>query len=201
VLPLDEIIEAVLAAGCRWISVREKDLPASEQIAVAARLRPMAQRFGACLILHGAVLYTGFAASILDGVHLPDRPDACSATAWRKEGKLVGRSVHASAQAQAADPSELDYLIAGPVHETASKPGYGPPLGTAGLADFVHATSLPVIAIGGIRPANIRAVMATGAAGIAVMGSVMRAREPADEMRKMLDALDDARSQRCPRCG
>jgi thiamine-phosphate pyrophosphorylase len=48
------------------------------------------------------------------------------------------------------DPAPLDYVIAGPVFETASKPGYGPALGPEGLAGIVKASRVPVIAIGGV---------------------------------------------------
>ena len=30
--PLVEVVAAALAAGCRWVSVREKDLPEDDQI-------------------------------------------------------------------------------------------------------------------------------------------------------------------------
>jgi thiamine-phosphate pyrophosphorylase len=51
--PLPEIVGAALSAGCRWISLREKDLPEDEQIPLARLLLPMIRRHGARLSIHG----------------------------------------------------------------------------------------------------------------------------------------------------
>src|SRR5262245_65315821 len=51
--PLADIVRAALAAGCRWVSVREKDLSEEEQINLARTLLPMVRRSGARLSLHG----------------------------------------------------------------------------------------------------------------------------------------------------
>ena len=90
-------------------------------------------------------------------------------------------------------PAELDYLVVGPVYESASKPGYGPSLGRNGLAAFARSTSLPVIAIGGVEPVHVGALMKAGAAGLAVMGSVMRASDPGRQVRALIAALNEAR--------
>jgi thiamine-phosphate pyrophosphorylase len=185
-------VTAALAAGCRWVSLREKDLLAGEQIACAGKLLPLAHRFGARFTIHGDIA----AATMVDGVHLPESGDARAARERLGPGKLIGLSVHTPDQAKAADPSALDYLIAGPVFETASKPGYGPTLGAKGLAEFVQATILPIIAIGGIDAANIAEVMRAGATGVAVMGAIMRASDPRQTTRGLIAALERARDQR-----
>jgi thiamine-phosphate pyrophosphorylase len=190
VLPLADIVAAALAGGCRWVSLREKDLLEDEQVAWAEKLLPLAHRFGARLTVHGDIA----AASILDGVHLPEGGNARAARERLGTEKLIGLSVHTPDQAKAADTSALDYLIAGPVFETASKPGYGPALGAKGLIEFVRATTLPVITIGGIDAANIAEMMQRGAAGVAVMGGVMRSSESAQTVRELIAALKDAKA-------
>jgi thiamine-phosphate pyrophosphorylase len=195
-LPLAEVVASALVAGCRWVSIREKDLPPPQQIALARALLPLVRRFGAQLVLHGdpAVARAGG----LDGVHLAAGRDPAAARAQLGPAGLVGLSIHSVREAAAVDRAAVDYLIAGPVHATASKPGYGPPLGIDGLAAIVRASGAPVIAIGGVTPAHVKDVMAAGAAGIAVMGSVMRAREPGQEVKALLAALA-ARHQPRPR--
>jgi thiamine-phosphate pyrophosphorylase len=188
-LPLVDVVAAALAGGCRWISLREKDLLQDEQVAWAEKLLPLAHRFGARLTVHGDIA----AATILDGLHLPEGGDARAARDRLGPEKLIGLSVHTPKQAAEADTAALDYLIAGPVYESASKPGYGPALGAAGLAEFVRSTSLPIIAIGGIDAANIAEVMEVGTAGVAVMGGVMRAFDPAETVRELIAALMQAR--------
>ena len=190
-LPLAQIVEAALAAGCRWISLREKDLPESKQLAMAASLRPLTQRFGAHLTVHGTMACNEPVAALFNGIHLPHGADPALARDWHGKGKLVGRSIHAAAQASAA--SEGDYLIAGPVYETASKPGYGPALGPEGFRAFARATSLPVLAIGGVDARNVGELMQAGAAGVAVMGGIMRSPNPGSETRALVDALSAVR--------
>jgi thiamine-phosphate pyrophosphorylase len=188
-LPLVDMVAAALAGGCRWISLSEKDLWEGEQVAWAEKLLPLAHRFGARLTVHGDIA----AATILDGIHLPGGGDARAARDRLGPEKLIGLSVHTPQQTAAADTAALDYLVAGPVYESASKPGYGPALGPKSLGEFVRSTSLPIIAIGGIDAANIAAVIQAGAAGVAVMGGVMRASDPARTVQELIAALKQAR--------
>ena len=67
-LPLVDLVRAVLAAGCRWVSVREKDLSEEDQIALVLTLLPMVRRHGACLTLHGHAALSKACGS--DGVRL-----------------------------------------------------------------------------------------------------------------------------------
>src|SRR5678816_4100842 len=108
-------------------------------------------------------------AAGLDGVHLPAGADAAAARAVLGVQKLIGISIHGAAEARMLDRT-IDYAVLGPVHETASKPGYGPALEVEGVRLIVSATPVPVIAIGGITPERISDVMSAGAAGVAVMG-------------------------------
>ena len=189
VLPLAEVVTAALEGGCRWISFREKDLPLSEQVALAENLLPAVRRFAARLTLHGDVE----AGEHFDGVHLAEGGDVRAARRRLGSEKLLGLSVHTPRQAALADPTLLDYVIAGPVYESTSKPGYGPALGSAGIADFVHATTLPIIAIGGVIGAHIPELIEAGVAGVAVMGSVMRASDPARVVGALIAALKAAK--------
>jgi thiamine-phosphate pyrophosphorylase len=189
-LPLVDMVTAALAAGCRWISLREKDLPESEQLAWASRILPLARRFGARFTIHDNIN----GAMIVDGVHLPEGGDAQAARKHLGPEKLIGLSVHTPKQAAAADLAALDYLVAGPVYESASKPGYGPALGAKDLAEFARSTSLPIIAIGGIDAANVAEVMQAGAAGVAAMGGVMRASDPERAVRELIAVLQEAKS-------
>lgn len=184
---LMEVVAAALEAGCRWLSVREKDLSKDEQVALAQKLLPLARRRGARLILHGDADLARQAG--LDGVHLSAGSDAGAARALLGPHALVGLSVHRIDELAGLDPAAIDYVIAGPAYETASKPGYGPALGPDGLAAFVRATSIPVIAVGGIAAHNAAAILAAGVAGIAVMGGVMRADDAGAELRGLVAAL------------
>jgi thiamine-phosphate pyrophosphorylase len=103
------------------------------------------------------------------GVHL--RHDSMPTEAVRRlvpEGFLVGRSVHSPGEAVAA--GRVDYLLAGTVFPTASKPGAARTLGVDGLAEIVQAVAVPVLAIGGVTPDRFDEIASTGAAGVAGVG-------------------------------
>jgi len=82
-------------------------------------------------------------------------------------GFLVGRSVHARDDVSTAARG-ADYLLYGNVYETSSKPGL-PPAGLSRLADVVRATTVPVLAVGGMSIERIPAVLGAGAVGFAAI--------------------------------
>jgi thiamine-phosphate pyrophosphorylase len=185
--PLADVLGAAFAAGCRWASLREKDLPANEQVQLARDLLALARRFGARLTLHGdpgVALQAG-----VDGVHLSAGADAAAARALLGHEKRIGISIHSAAEARALDRSLIDYAVLGPVYETASKPGYGPALGAEGVRLIARIASVPIVAIGGITPERVAAVVEAGARGVAVMGNAMRSPDPGAEIKALLAAM------------
>jgi thiamine-phosphate pyrophosphorylase len=192
--PLPAVVDAALAAGCRWVSLREKDMPADEQILLARSLLSAVHAQGGKLMLHGEVALARNAG--VDGVHLPAGRDAAAARTLIGVDKILGVSIHTVTEAERIDPAHVDYALAGPAFETPSKPGYGPEIGRRGLTDIARACRVPVLAIGGINAARLGEVLAGGAAGAAVMGGVMRAADPAQEMRALLASLNGALAMR-----
>lgn len=185
--PLAEIISAAIAGGCRWISVREKDLPEDEQALLARRLLPLVRAAGARLLIHGKAALPALAGA--DGVHLSSNADAAAARTRLGPNKLIGISIHSVGEAASIVPADIDYALAGPAFETPSKPGYGPEIGRKGLAEIARAAPVPVLAIGGINALRVPELVAAGAAGVAVMGGVMRAADPETEIRGLIAAL------------
>lgn len=198
-VPLAALIASALGAGCRWVSLREKDLPEDEQIVLARQLLPKARAASARLMVHGEARLAALAGT--DGVHLPSGSDPAVARALLGPGKLIGVSIHTVPEAEAIDPAHVDYALAGPAFETASKPGYGPEIGRKGLAEIVRASRVPVLAIGGINAARVADLIAAGAAGIAAMGGVMRSGNPAREVGGLIATLTGALTIHAPdRC-
>jgi thiamine-phosphate pyrophosphorylase len=111
-------------------------------------------------------------AARADGVHLRGASfEAGRVRACSRPGFLIGRSVRTPSEA--ADAGPVDYLIAGTVFASLSKPDSHALLGTAGLSDIVRATALPVLGIGGIQPERASDLARSGAAGIAAIGAWM----------------------------
>ncbi|HTV46205.1 MAG TPA: thiamine phosphate synthase [Stellaceae bacterium] len=184
--PLEQIAEAAFASGCRWFSLREKDLPQPQRQALLAALVRLGRRFGATVTVHEDV--AAAAAADASGAHLPSAADPRAARNLLP-GRLIGASAHSAAEARSLIGAGADYVTVSPVFLTASKPGYGPALGLHGLAAIVAEVPGPVVALGGITPDNAAACRAAGAAGIALMGEVMRAADPRACVERLLRAL------------
>jgi thiamine-phosphate pyrophosphorylase len=192
--PLEDIAAAIFAAGCRWLSLREKDLEAAERVALLRRLVAIGAAHDATVMVHEDI--AAARGSGAAGIHLPS---GLSPAAFRSElprGALIGCSTHDAAELAAAAAAGADYATLSPIFATASKPGYGPALGLERLRAAASATTIPVIALGGVGAANAAACLSTGIAGIAVMGEVMAAADPAAAVRDLLAAIAPALAAR-----
>lgn len=119
------------------------------------------------------------------GVHLPEKQVISREILQKLQQKMrVGRSVHSVKRAVEAEQEGMDYLIAGHIFPSASKPGL-PPFGVDSLQQLVQACSLPVIAIGGIGPDNVKQIQQTGARGVAVISSVAHHPSPEEAAKEM----------------
>lgn len=176
--PLIDVVRAAVDGGARAVVLREKDLPAAPRAALAATLRDVLSAVDGTLIVAAPAPLAGC------GVHL-----AADDAAPVPRPVLVGRSCHDAAEVSTATAEGVDYLTLSPVFLTASKPGYGPALGMSGLTSLCDATDTPVYALGGIAPGNAAACRAAGAAGVAVMGTVMRAADPSSTVDQLLTEL------------
>ena len=96
-------------------------------------------------------------------------------------------STHDRASVDRAGAEGCDWVTVSPVRLTASKPGYGPALGTAGLAALTDGP--PAYALGGLTAADAGPCRDAGAVGLAVMGAVMRAERPDLVVGELLEAL------------
>lgn len=155
------------AAGIDYIQVRERDLDGRELAGLVRAIVAVTRNTRTRVLVNDRLDVA--IATRADGVHL--RADSMAAEDVRRctvPGFLVGRSVHGSAEARSAGP--VDYLVAGTVWATSSKPEGHPLIGVDGLARIAAAASVPVLAIGGIESSSARRVFLAGAAGVAAIG-------------------------------
>jgi thiamine-phosphate pyrophosphorylase len=103
------------------------------------------------------------------GVNLPESDISVADARIVLGPRLVGRSVHSIGGALLAERDGADFVIFGPVWESASHPG-APPTGLAALKLVARAVRIPVLAIGGVTEERIVEVHAAGAAGYAAIG-------------------------------
>jgi thiamine-phosphate pyrophosphorylase len=132
-------------------------------------------------------------AARADGVHLGQN-DLPPDVARRILGPdaIVGLSCHTPQDHERAAP-EVDYVTAGPVHATPTKPGR-PGVGLDLVRHAASRVELPWFAIGGIDPSNVREVVEAGATRVVVVRAVTEAADPAEAVRELLAALSAARS-------
>lgn len=175
--PLTQVVAAAVTGGARWVLLRERDLPTGERRHLAGELRAVLRPAGGRLIVAGTDPLGG------NAVHLsaadPSPPPGLS---------LVGRSCHDAAELNRL--SSEDYVTLSPVFGTATKPGYGPALGPRRAARLAAGRwpAVPWVALGGVdRAERSAACRAAGAGGVAVMGAVMRAADPAAVVRSLAE--------------
>lgn len=181
--------DAVCGAGVDIIQLRDKQAEAVPLLEAAADLRAVADEHGALLAVNDRADVA--AAAGADILHL-GQDDLPMAWARRILGDdvLLGRSTHSPDQAARAAAEPWDYLVAGPVWATATKPGR-PATGTS-LLQAVAALDPPQpwFAIGGIDGNNLSQVTGAGATRIVVVRAITEAPDPAGATRALLERLD-----------
>ena len=182
---LPALAAEAFAAGCRWLSVREKDLAPCDRLALLSELVELGRPWGARVMVHGDV--DAAAAAEAAGVHLPRGEDVAEARRRLGSDALIGISAHDLGEAVAAGPA-ADYLTLSPIFPSASKPGYGPTLGLDGLRAVAARLERPIIALGGVTAQNASSCLKAGAHGIAAMGTAMRAKNAESAVRRLIAA-------------
>lgn len=164
---LQVTVAAAVSAGVTHVVLRELDLSdaeraglATEFVEVGATVIAARRWVPGCVAVH---LAAGQAAGV----------------------GPFGRSCHSRADVHAAAAEGASYATLGPYAATPSKPGYGPPLDPTAYAGL----PVPTYALGGIARGNAAAAVAAGATGVAVMGAVMRADDPAAVAGDLLEAV------------
>ncbi|TWP36349.1 thiamine phosphate synthase [Leekyejoonella antrihumi] len=187
---LESTLAECLSAGARHVLLRERDLPDDEHRSIVRRLLRLLTPVGGTLAVAAPLMpCAGVGLHLRASDPLPGvRPT------------MLGRSVHSLAEARAAASERCDYVTLSPVRATASKPGYGPPLGAAGIARVRRLVTgcPPILALGGVEPSDVFDVCAAGAHGVAVMGGIMRSPDPATTTARLLVALTSAFAELAP---
>jgi thiamine-phosphate diphosphorylase len=185
---LAETVREAVTGGCRAVLLREKDLPREDRRRLLDELRaavePAAGRVGVASDVRLAALAGA------EWVHLASRDP----TPPGPRPTILGRSCHDVTEVAAAHRDGCDYVFVSPVAASASKPGYGPAIDRHELAEACHvAVPVPVWALGGVTQANASMWCAAGATGVAVMGAIMAADDPAAATAALVQAIGNRR--------
>jgi thiamine-phosphate pyrophosphorylase len=188
------VAEAALRGGARAFQLREKDLPPRDLYPLALEMRQLTQAYGARLLINDRVDVA--LAVNADGVHLTTTSlPASVARQLLGPDRLLGVSTHNLVEAQVAAEGGSDFLVFGPVFFTPSKAPYGQPVGLDALRAVRAVVTLPILAIGGLKKANLDQVLAAGADGIAVISAIISADDPMAAAQDLLATLRARRGQ------
>ncbi|KQP42805.1 thiamine monophosphate synthase [Methylobacterium sp. Leaf104] len=185
---LHDTLARLLRAGARWIWFRERDLAPEARRALARDVVRLVKAGGGALTIGADV---ALAAELgADGVHLPGGTNAAELAKARRRlpDGWIGVSAHAPDEVAMAARAGADYATLSPIFPTPSKPGYGPALGPEAIR-IATGFGMPVIALGGITVDRVEACRSAGAAGVAVMGALMRPPDPTAAARAYLARL------------
>ncbi len=194
---LEQALEAAFAGGVKGVLLREKDLPDSELVPLARRVRDLALRYKAKMLVSAR---PDIAAKVgADGVHLASglAADVNAARKLLGDERYIAVSTHSLEEALKAEEDGADFLTFGPVFSTPSKEKYGKPAGLDALEEVCREASIPVFAVGGIKTENVAEALERGAFGIAVISAVFGASDPALAVNEIMDVIRSYRMGRC----
>lgn len=187
-------IRLALEGGCRWIQLRVKNASVDEIRPMALEAQKMCREAGATFIIDDHVELVKEIKA--DGVHL-GKNDMPVAEARKILGPdfIIGGTANTFADVKMHYEAGANYIGCGPFRFTTTKEKLSPVLGLEGYREVVRQMKendieLPIVAIGGITADDIPAIMQTGVTGIALSGTVLRAADPAREMKRLIDLLE-----------
>lgn len=177
-----------VAAGATLVQVRTKDAVDRIRLRHLVELRTALRASGTMCLVNDRVDLALAVES--DGVHLGDE-DLPVDVARRLLGPeaVIGATARDPEAARRAVDAGTTYLGVGPAYATGTKSGLPDPIGTAGVAAVARAVSVPVIAIAGVTAARVPELLDAGAWGVAVVGAVYGAADPAAATVELLEAL------------
>lgn len=166
------------------IQLRDKSLSTSELTQVAIRIAALCRKHNVTFLINDRVDVA--LVSDADGVHLglEDIPIK-EARKLLGKNKIIGGTAHSLAEAKKCEKEGADYVGYGHIYHTKTKFKPEKPKGTQQLKSIVSKIGIPVIAIGGISPANIREVITTGVHGAAVIGAVLNSSDPISTLKQL----------------
>jgi thiamine-phosphate pyrophosphorylase len=159
-------VDHALRAGVDLVQIREKDLNSRDLFQLTRAVMNL-EASASAKILVNTRADVALAAGA-HGVHLP--AGSISAAEIRRtapSGFLIGVSCHDCGEVRRAGSEGADFVVFGPIFETSSKLAFGPPRGLEELQEACRVAHIPVLALGGVGPANAGPCLKAGAAGVA----------------------------------
>ena len=184
-------VAAALDAGAPVIQVRAKDHTDAELYELACRVAELCAAHDACCIVNDR---PDVAVAVGAGgahVGLGDLPVAAARRVLGPT-RVLGATARDVATAGAHEAAGASYLGVGPAYATTTKTGLPAPLGPDGVGAVAAAVGIPVVAVAAVTADRVAPLLAAGAYGVAVIGAVSDAVDPAHATEHLLAAIDAA---------
>jgi thiamine-phosphate pyrophosphorylase len=185
---VEQILQSPLSPRLA-ILVRDKGAPQPEVAKVIQALQPMIQKAGAKLFVH---THVGLALAFeLDGLHLAGNGDLKTVRSQLSSPMLLGISRHSQDPLDVADIGLADYATISPIYQPTSKPkDTRETLGILGLRACVQRSIRPLVALGGMQPGRVGAVVGEGVEAIAISGAILQVQDPAGMLNQLCEEMD-----------
>lgn len=168
-----QLAEYACAGGVRWVQLRTKNRTFNDWLAEAKEVQQVCRKYGAKLIVNDNVFVAKEISA--DGVHL-GKEDMSPKEARKILGKkfIIGGSTNSIEDARYMIKNGVDYIGVGPYRFTSTKEKLNPVLGLEEIKNIVRQSTVPVIAIGGIKMEDIELLFDAGVHGVAVSSAINR---------------------------
>ena len=188
--PVD-IAGKAIKGGASVIQLRCKELGRKEFFKIAGDIKGICHEKGVLFIVNDSLDIT--LAVKADGLHIgqEDMP-VKEARKLMPIDMILGCSVRTMDEAKKAFSDGADYLGVGAIFATATKES-ARLVGLERIGQIKKSVELPVIAIGGINPENIKEVMASGADAAAVISAVMGAGDTEKAARELVSIIRESK--------
>ena len=192
---LVEVVKEAVAGGVTVVQLREKEATTRKFLNLGSELQKFLRERSIPLIVNDRVDIA--LALDVDGVHLGnnDMPIDLAREILGPD-KIIGFSAESVEEAKSADQMGADYIGVSPVFTTPTKPELETGLGLEGLRQIRETTSLPLVAIGGMKASNSELAIQNGADGVAVVSAICSADNPEAAARTILEEVRKGRALR-----
>ncbi|MDE6263149.1 MAG: thiamine phosphate synthase [Muribaculaceae bacterium] len=189
-ISIPEQVRLAIEGGCRWIQLRMKDATDAEVAAMAEEIIPLCRETGTILVIDDRVEVV--MQTKVHGVHLGKNDmDPAKAREYLGPHAIIGCTANTAADILALAALDIDYIGLGPFRFTQTKQNLSPVIGLEGYREIINEVrapgcQLPIVAIGGIEPADVPALLDTGVNGIAISGAIINSADPSATVASIL---------------
>ncbi|QEN06400.1 thiamine phosphate synthase [Thiospirochaeta perfilievii] len=185
-----DIVEEFIKADLKLIQYREKDLSQKEKLKECIKIRELTSKNNVTFIVNDDIDIALLVDA--DGVHIGQ--DDLPINRVRKligKNKIIGVSTHSPSQAKKAELDGADYIGVGPIFPTKTKVNVCKAVGLDYLKWVEKNISIPFVAIGGIKEANIDSVLSQGAKSVAIVSELTLSNDISSKVKAVIRKIEE----------